>query len=116
MEIRNGQTGVVQVHHRLPRQIRTVIPHPIHLVLEFAAEISRIHDEIDLKLRKTIHLGRKRRGHDAIRERVGHMRLREADMENWMEVHGSGQSQAIGRSTNLANDSVGAKSTNIQFG
>ena len=48
--------------------------------------------------------------------RVRHMRFQEADMEHRMDVHGSGQGQAIGRSTNLANDNVGAKSTNIQFG
>ena len=116
MKISNGNICVGQVLHRLPRQVRTVVTHPIHLVLKFAAEKTGIHDEIDLKLWKAIHLGRKRRGHDAVRERVRHMRFQKADMEYRMDVHGSGQGQAIGRSTNLANDIVGAKSTNIQFG
>ena len=114
MEISDGQTCVIQVLHRHPCHVRVVVTHPIHFVLKFAVEKTRIHDEIDLKLWKAIHLGRKRRGHDAIRERVCHMRIQKADMEHRMDVHGSGQGQAIGRSTNLANDIVGAKSTNIE--
>ena len=93
-----------------------MVTHPIHLVLKFAEKISGVHDGFHLKLKKTIHLGRERGGHDAIWERVRHMRFQEADMEHRMDVHGCGKSQAIGRSTDLANDSVGAKSTNIQFG
>ena len=116
MESSNGEICVGQVLHRLPRQVRTVVTHPIHLVLKFAAEKMGIHDEIDLKLWKAIHLGRERGGHDAIWERVRHMRFQEADMEHRMDMHGCGRGQAMGRSTNLANDSVGAKSTNIQFG
>ena len=84
MEISNGEICAGQVPHRLPRQVRTVVTHPIHFVLKFAAEITRIHDEIDLKLGEAIHLGRKRRGHDAIRERVRHMRFQKADMEHQM--------------------------------
>ena len=79
-------------------------------------KISGVHDGFHLKLGKTIDLGRERGGRDAIRERVRHMRSQEANMEHRMDVHGCEKSQAIGRSTNLANDSVGAKSTNIRFG
>ena len=69
-----------------------VVTHPIHFVLKFAVEIARIHDEFHLKLRKTIHLGWKRGDHDAIRERVRHMRFQEVDMEHRMDVHGCGKS------------------------
>ena len=55
---------------------------------EVCDKIPGIQDLVHLKLRKTIHLGRKRGGHDAIRERVRHMRFQEADMENRMDVHG----------------------------
>ena len=116
MDISDGPTCVLQVPHRFPRHVGVVVTHPIHFVLKFAVKIARIHDGFHLKLRKIIHLGRKRAGHDAIRERVCHMRFQKADMEHRMDVHGSWQGQAIGRSTNLANDIVGAKSTNVQFG
>ena len=64
--------------------------YPIYQILKFAVKISGIQDLVHLKLRKTIHLGRNRGGHDAIRERVRHMRFQEADMEHGMDVHGGG--------------------------
>ena len=90
MKFTNGNIGVGEILHRLPRRLRVIITHPIHQILKFAVKISGIQDLFHLKLRKTIHLGRKRGGHDAIRERVRHMRFQEADMEHRMDVHGGG--------------------------
>ena len=90
MEITNGNIGIGEIFHRLPGRLRVIVAHPIYLVLKFAVKISGIHNLVHFKLRKTIHLGRKRGGHDAIRERVGHVRFQEADMEHWMDVHGGG--------------------------
>ena len=90
IEFFDGFPGIGRILHRLPRYLERIVTHPIHQVLKFAVEISRIEDVFHLKLRKTIHLGRKRGGHDAIRERVGHMRFQEADMEHRMDVHGGG--------------------------
>ena len=88
MEFTNGNVGIGEILHRLPRRLRGSLTHPIHQILKFAVKISGIQDLVHLKLRKTIHLGRKRGGHDAIRERVRHMRFQEADMEHRMDVHG----------------------------
>ena len=40
MKFYDGQTYVGQILHRLPRQVRLVVTHPIHLVLKFAGKIS----------------------------------------------------------------------------
>ena len=90
MEFTNGNVGIGEILHRLPRRLRGIVTHPIHQIMKFAVKIYGIEDVFDLKLRKTIHLGWKRGGHDAIRERVRHMRFQEADMEHRMDVHGCG--------------------------
>ena len=69
-----------------PRRLTGIVAHPIYQILKFVVKISGIQDLVHLKLRKTIYLGRKRGGHDAIRERVRHMRFQEADMEHRMDV------------------------------
>ena len=96
MKFFNGFGGIGHICHRLPRYLGLIVAHPIDQVLKFAVKISGIEDFLDLKFRKAIHLDWERGGHDAIRERVRHMRFQEADMEHRMDVHGRGQSQAIG--------------------
>ena len=90
MEFTNGNIGIGEILHRLPRRLRVIVAHPIDQILKFAVKISGIHNLVHFKLRMIIHLGRKRGGHDAIRERVRHVRFQEADMEHRMDVHGGG--------------------------
>ena len=90
MEFTNGNIGIGEILHGLPRRLRGSVTVPIHQILKFAVKIPGIHDLVHFKLRKAIHLGRKRGGHDAIRERVRHMRFQKVDMEHRMDVHGDG--------------------------
>ena len=82
MEFTNGNVGIGEILHRLPRRLTVIVAHPIDQVLKFAVKIWGIHDLVHLKVRKTIRLGRKRGGHDAIRERVRHVRFQEAKSTN----------------------------------
>ena len=88
VEFLNGSSCIGRILHMLPRALGLIVAHPIDQVLNFALMESRILDRCDLKLKKTIHLDGKRGGHDAVQERVHHMRFQEADMEHRIDVHG----------------------------
>ena len=75
-----------------------------------------VEDQVNLELGEPVHLDWQGRGHDASRERVRHMRLEQADMEQRMNFHRRRQQELVGRSPNGPNDWVGPKTTNIQFG
>ena len=87
-----GEVGVGQIFSRLPR---VIVAQPIHLVVEFASPKLGIEDRINLELRQIVHLDGHRGRHDAIGERVRHMRL-QADMEDRMNVRRRRQLLAIG--------------------
>ena len=53
---------------------------------------------------------------DSARERDRHMRFQEADMEDWVDVHGGGKIKSERGSANWTNDRERTKTTNIQLG
>ena len=62
MEFTNCNVGIGYILHRLPRRLIVIVTHPIYQILKFAVKISGIQDLFHLRLKKTIHLGRKRGG------------------------------------------------------
>ena len=107
--------GIVRCICSLPRTVRFVGAHPIHEVVKVAAPNPRIQDSLHLELRYNIHLDRRWDVHDTSRESVGDMWLQETHMENTMDFYGRGESQAIRRGANLANDREGSKFADVQF-
>ena len=84
---------ICQSNSWLPRAVRNVVAHPVHVVFQLAAPKSGVEDRIDLKLLHTVHLDCWRRGHDSAWERICHVGLQEADMENWMDLNGRWQGE-----------------------
>ena len=68
-----------------------IVADPIHEVEEFAAPKLGVEDLVNLELGKAIHLSGQGRGHDTARERVCHMQLQQADVEDRMDLHGRRQ-------------------------
>ena len=116
MEISYCGPGIIKICHRLPRSLRNIVSHPIYKILNFAPSDPRVENVADFKLGQTVHLDGRRDLLDTAGERVGHMRLQEADVEDRMDMHGRRKIQAERRCPNLANDNKGTKATNIQLG
>ena len=88
MKIRYCRLCICQILHRLPRSLRNVVPDPIDKVPEIPLEDLGVQNFADLELREAIHVERGGGFLDSARERVRHMRLQEADMEDRMNVPG----------------------------
>ena len=71
---------------RFPRPLQGVVSHPIDEGPELATPESEIEDIINVQLMSLVHLDRLRDLHDSARERVCHMWLEEANMEDWMNM------------------------------
>ena len=87
MKSRYCKVGIGKIRYRLPRLLRFVVSHPIDKIPDLAAEDLGAENFSDLKLRKTVDVDGRGNLFDAAWERVGHMRLQKADVEDRVDVH-----------------------------
>ena len=76
-----------KICYRLPRLLRFVVTHPIDKISDLASKDLGAENLSDLELRKTVDVDGRGNVFDAAWERVGHMRLQEADVEDRVDVH-----------------------------
>ena len=116
MKIRYCRLGIRQIRHRLPRSLRNIVPDPIDKVPDLPPQNLGVQNFADLELQEAIHVERRGDFLDSARERVCHMRLQEADVEDRVDVHGRGKIKSERGSANWTNDGKGTQTTNIQLG
>ena len=104
MKIRYYRLGIRQIRHRLPRSLRNIVPDPIDKVPDLPLEDLGVENFADLELREAIHVEGRGNFLDSAWERVRHMRLQEADVEDRMDVHGGGKIKSERGSANWTND------------
>ena len=88
MKIINCQLGMSKVVPRFPRSNIDIVTDPIHEVVQLPVPKFGVEDRLNLESRDAVHMDGQRGGHDAARERVGHVGLQEADVEYIMNLHG----------------------------
>ena len=79
--------GIGKIRYRLPRLLGFVVTHPIDKIPDLASEDLGAENFSDLELRKTVDVDGRGNLFDAAWERVGHMRLQKADMEDRVDEH-----------------------------
>ena len=79
---------MIKVAGRFPRSFIHVVTDPVDKIVQLPVPEPRIKDRLNLELGNTIHVERKSRSDDAAWKLVWNMGLQEADVENWMDVHG----------------------------
>ena len=95
MEICDRVRSIVHVVGRFPRTLRFIVPDPVDEVKEPAPHELGIQDCGHLMLWRAVHNDRRWRRDDTTGERVGMVRLEEADVEDRMDFHKRRQLQAI---------------------
>ena len=116
MESSNCVGSICNIGLRHPGLVVRVISDPIYQVKQLAPENLGAEDLGNLKLGKAVHLSGQGRRHDTSRECVRHMRLQQANMEHWMDLHRRWQAEAVGRIADGTNDGEGPETPDIQFG
>ena len=97
MKIINCQLGMSKVVGRFPRSVVYVVADPIHEVVQFPVPKFGVEDRLNFEFWDVVHMDGQRGGHDAARERVGHVGLQEADVEYIMNLHGRWKIQSKSR-------------------
>ena len=115
MEVGNCHRSIGKICSRLPRSVGNIVSDPIDEIQEFAPSDLGVQNCPNLKLWKPVHLDGVRGRLDASRDCIGNVGFEEADMEDWMDVHGGGKIESKGRSADWTNDSEGTEATNIQL-
>jgi hypothetical protein len=70
----------------------SLIAHPLDEVFETVPLLAQVENGRDLKLKVLFNLYRQRRGLATIRNRVGDIRFKESDVEDWVkEFRGVGK-------------------------
>ena len=91
MEICDRVSSISHVVGRFPRTLRFIVPDLVDEVKELASHDLGIQNCGHLILWRAVHNDQRWRRHDTTGERVGMVRLEEADVEDRMDFQGGRQ-------------------------